>query len=158
MTFRVEIDDSTMLAGLTRLFERAREGVSDGLRGAAPRVAYDLQATDAHGDQSGATRASYTAYAIGPNDNGEAAASEGYAAAVTALADFTGHNGQPLREDSGIVLDEYEHGMVLTSFTNYQDKLETQNAGERATLGPILTADADYITSQVAAGSRRSLG
>lgn len=157
MNTRLDIDDSTMLEGLTRLLSRAREAVSEGLHVAAPRVEGDLQATDAHGDQSGATRASYTAYVIGPNDTGSAEAANGYAAAVGALEGFTGHSGKPLSEDSGIELQEGEHGILLTSFTDYQDKLETSNAGERATLGPILTHSANEITSTVAAASRRKL-
>lgn len=158
MSIRLDIDDATMLAGLTRLLSRAREAISDGLNNAAPQVQGDLQNTDAHGDQSGATRASYTAYAIGPNDSGQSAAANGYAAAVGALEGFTGHSGKPLREDSGIQLNEGEYGMVLTSYTDYQKHLETNNAGEKATLGPILTHSANGITSAVAASSRRKLG
>ncbi len=158
MNTRLDIDDAAMLAGLTRLLSRAREAVSSGLNKEAPNVQADLQSTDAHGDQSGATRASYTAYAIGPDDTGSAESANGYAAAVEALERFTGHAGKPLREDSGIVLGEGEHGMVLTSYTDYQDKLETQNAGEKATLGPILTHSAQGITAAVAAESRRKLG
>lgn len=148
------IDDTGLFAGLTGLLQHIDQGADVGLSAGAAVMQDDMQATTAHGDQSGATRASYTAYVIGPDQDGSAEASAGYSAAAAALTGFTGHEGKPLREDSGITLGEGERGIILTAFTDYQDKLEIDNAGEKATIGPTLQADAEGVTALVAGALR----
>ncbi len=148
------IDDSELLAGLTGLLAHVDRGTDAGLAIGAAGMEADMKATQAHGDQSGATRDSYTAYVVGPNRDGSAEAAEGYSAAAAALTGFTGHAGKALKEDSGVVLGEGEKGIILTAFTDYQDRLEIDNAGEKAVLGPTLQADAEAVTGLVATALR----
>ncbi|HNP73853.1 MAG TPA: hypothetical protein PKK15_22245, partial [Kouleothrix sp.] len=81
----------------------------------------------------------------------------GYAAAAQALAGYAGHGGQPLQQESGVHLADGERGMLLTSFTDYQDALETEHAGAKAVLGPTLQAEAQTITATVAGAIRELL-
>ncbi len=154
----LSVDDTGLLTGLDRLLQAIDQATDDGLADGADLMQADLQATRAHGDQSGATRASYRAYPIGPGHDGSAESTSGYAAAADDLSGFTGHGGQALRQDSGVVLGADQKGIILTSFTDYQDKLETENAGDKATLGPTLQQDAEQATVMVAAASKRRLG
>jgi len=118
-----------------------------------------LADTQAHGDRSGATRASYRAYPIGPDRDGSAAATSGYAAAADHLAQFKGpHAGHAQRDDSGVTLAQDQRGIILTAYTDYQDELEQDNAGARATLGPTLQQDASQATAAVARASKARLG
>ena len=125
-----------------------------GLAAGADLFQADLKATTAHGDVTSATRESYTAYVIGPHRDGSAEASAGYAAAAEKLTGAAGHTGKPLRQDSGVVLGQSQKGVILTAFTDYQDKLEIENAGEKATLGPTLQAHAETVTQLVATALR----
>jgi hypothetical protein len=43
-------------------------------------------------------------------------------------------------------------GVILTSPTTYQQNLETDNAGQRAVLGPTLQAVADDLTRRAIEG------
>ena len=139
---------------LARIFEGCEDGLADGAD-----LAQDImQNTDAHGDQSGATRASYRAFLIGGSHTGSAESSSGYAAAVSALSGFSGHSGKPQSDDSGVVLTADERGVLLTSFTNYQVHLEQDNAGQKATIGPTLQATAQQITRMAADGAKHRLG
>lgn len=151
------IDDARLLADLDALLETIAGAAEQGLSDGAARMQEDLQATTAHGDVSGATRASYRAFVVGGRFDGSAEAASGYAAAAEKLADAA-HGGQPLRQDSGIVLADDERGILLTSYTDYQDALETELGGEKAALGPTLLQDADLVTQLVAARSREALG
>lgn len=148
MPFR--IDDSGLLAGLARLERASSAAILSGLQDGADAGQAEMQATRAHGDQSSATRASYTAYVIGGGRTGASEAAAGYAAAQAALAGFQGHAGKALSQNSGVVLGPNERGILYTSFTDYQDKLETENAAEKAVIGPTVISQANENTARVA--------
>jgi hypothetical protein len=144
------VDDSGLLAGLVRMQQAQEAAILDGLQDGADAGQAEMQATRAHGDQSSATRASYTAYVIGGGRNGAAEAAAGYAAAQAALAGFTGHEGKALSQDSEVVLGPNERGILYTSFTDYQDKLEQENGAEKAVIGPVVVMQANENTARVA--------
>lgn len=145
-----QIDDSGLLSGLVRMRQAQETAILSGLQDGADAGQAEMQATRAHGDQSSATRSSYTAYVIGGGKNGATEAAEGYAAAQAALAGFTGHEGKALSQDSGVVLGPNEFGILYTSFTDYQKALETENAGEKAVIGPVVVMQAGENTARVA--------
>lgn len=154
----MSLDLTDIERGLARMRQLQRDAIEEGLDTAAPTVQQAMQDTSAHGDMSGATRASYRAIPIGPDRDGSAQAAAGYAAAAAALAGYTGHAGQPLSQDSGVTLTPGAHGLLLTSFTDYQDKLETEHAGQKAVLGPTLQQFDHDITRTIAGVSREKLG
>lgn len=151
------INDSGLTLGIDQLFVRVLSGGESGLDDGADLVQSEMQDTIAHGDQSGATRASYRGIVIGGTRTGEAEASAGYAAAVEHLSGFTGHAGKPYRQDSGIRLNDDQRGILLTAFTDYQDELETVNAGEKAVIGPTLQANSQTLTRLAADGIKERM-
>ena len=153
----ITVDDKNLIAGLDKMIARIFTGVENGLDDASTIAQDVMQHTDAHGDMSGATRASYRAFTIGGNRTGSAESASGYQAASSALSGFTGHSGKPQSTDSGVVLGADERGILLTSYTDYQDKLEQNNAGQKATIGPTLQATAQQMTRMAADGSKREL-
>lgn len=154
----LQIDDSGLLAGLAGLMGRIDQVTDAGLAEGAHHLQSVDQETEAYAGMSGATRASTTAYVIGPGHDGSAEAAAGYAAASAALANFTGHNGTAVRQNSGVQLQEDEKGIILTNFTSYADKLETENAGEKAHIGPTIFSEGRIVTQIVADVSKRGLG
>ncbi len=152
------IDDKGLYTGIDRLLARIIPAAEDGLAEAAALMQDDMQATSAHGDMSGATRASYRAFVIGGSHTGQAEAASGYAAAQQALTGFRGHAGNAQSLDSGITLGDDERGILLTSYTSYQHVLETARAGEKAVLGPALIMGAPSATRFVAQRTKTALG
>jgi hypothetical protein len=148
MPFRV--DDSGLLSGLVRMQQAQETAILSGLQDGADAGQSEMQSTRAHGDQSSATRASYTAYVIGGGRTGAAESAAGYAAAQAALSGFTGHEGKALSQDSGVSLQAGEYGILYTSFTDYQKALETENAAEKAVIGPTVIAQAGENTARIA--------
>jgi hypothetical protein len=157
MPATITIDNSGLIAGLDRMIERIFSGVEDGLQFGAAVAEEALQTTIAHGDMSGATRSSYRAFIIGGAFTGSAESASGYSDASQALANFTGHEGKPLSQDSGVQLTPNQRGVLLTSYTDYQTALETERGGQRATLGPTLQATADQMTEFAADGTKHRL-
>jgi hypothetical protein len=47
--------------------------------------------------------------------------------------------------------------VVVTSFTDYQELLETENAGQRAVLGPTVATSGARFTRAAASGSKKAL-
>lgn len=132
----VTIDDSGLLAGLDALLLHIPAQAEKGLATVAAETQDAMQATTAHGDITGATRASYRAFVIGGTHTGAAEAASGFAAAQAAIAAHANPlGGQALSQDSGVVLTPDERGVILTSFTNYQDDLEKS---DKAVLTPTL--------------------
>lgn len=147
-------DDSALYTRLDAFLKAQIAGLEDGLADAA-RVAEEImQTSPAHGDQSGATHASYRAFVIGGQHDGSAEAASGYAAAEAKLTGFTGHAGRALRQDSGIRLSESERGILYTSYTDYQDKLEQS---DKAVLGPTLQQTAQLATQLAAEGAKANV-
>lgn len=158
----IQFNDAGLLTGLDAFLARIEAGADNGLETGASLMQEALETTGAHGDITGATRASYRAYVIGPNRDGSAEAQSGYDAAQEHISSYSkhglsGHGGQALKQDSGVILKSDERGIIETAFTDYQDKLEIDNAGDKATLGPTLQAFAQTVTALVANGIRNEL-
>ena len=150
------VNDRGLYEGLARLVQAQSTGIDEGLQEGADVWQADLQSTRAHGDMSGATRGSYRAYVIGNGHNGAAESASGYAAAQQALTGFAGHAGKALSQSVNVALGT-ARGILATAFTSYQDKLETELGGAKATLGPSATALAQTFTALVARGVRNRL-
>lgn len=120
------------------------------LASAAPDLEDQLRATDAHGDITGATRASYRVYVVTPEDDGSAAAGDGRAAAEGLNP---GH-GTIVRHD-GLGDDV---GLVATGFTDYLDDLATQNGGAKDAVTPLVPGAGARLTADIARSVRRRLG
>lgn len=142
-------DIESLIANLTKLRDVALDGAKRGLEGSAAGITLDMRNDPAHGDQTGATHANYTAYAVGRGADGSAELSHAVAA-VGALN--PGHIATASVDISA------ELGVILTSATDYQYKLETENAGEKAVLGPTIGVSALRLTQAAAAESKRVLG
>lgn len=151
------IDDKGLYTGLDRLLATIDEATDTGLERGADHLEAVAQATTAYVGMSGATRESTTAYVIGPGKDGSTEAAEGLAAAQAALAGFSGHQGQPLSQDSGVVLGSDQKGIILTSFTSYVDILEREDVADKAFLGPTLASEDTTVTQIVAEASREAL-
>lgn len=138
-------NDSALLAALDALPAHMAAQAEKGLEKQSAIAEAEMQATNAHGDVTGATRASYRAFVIGGTHTGSAEAASGYSAAQAA------NPAGALSQSSGVSLGPEGRGVILTSFTDYQDKLETENAGQKAVLGPTLQQNAQAFTQAVAA-------
>jgi hypothetical protein len=150
------IDNKGLLSGIDRLLKTIDQAQDDGLdAGAALLQAVD-QSTTAYRGMSGATRDSTMAARMGPGYDAKAGAA--YSAAQAALSGFTGHAGQAVSQDSGVTLAAGEKGALLTNFTDYADKLEIENAGEKAHIGPTISAEGPEVTRIIANFSKRALG
>jgi hypothetical protein len=147
----IVIDDTGLLAGLDKLLLHIPAQAEKGLQKQASIAQAEMEATTAHGDITGATRDSYRAFVIGGSHTGASEAASGYAAARAAIGNaITTHGGQALSQDSGVVLGPDERGVLMTSYTDYQDKLEIDNAGQKAVLAPTLQRNATAYTQAVA--------
>lgn len=137
-----------LVQGLQRFHDLSLDGMAAGLDTDAERITDAMQATSAHGDQTGATRANYNARRVGRGQTGAAA----HAASVAAVEGLNpGHAASAPVSVEGI-------GVIIDSATDYQEKLETENAGDRAVLGPTITAESLALTAAAAAGSKKALG
>lgn len=145
-------NDADILAKLDLLVTQHIPAQADrGLSKHAAIVEGQMQSTTAHGDITGATRASYRAILIGGPHTGSAEATSGLNAAISAIASsLTDHGGRPASQDSGVVLGPEDRGVMHTAYTDYQDKLETENAGQKAVLAPTLQANATAYTQSIA--------
>jgi hypothetical protein len=155
MTISVKLDITKLLAGFDRYCQLQYIGTEVGLDDVAEIAQNDMKETVAHGDVTGATRASYRAFVIGGEHTGASEASSGYAAAAQELAThrkhgLSGHGGQALSQDSGITLTPEQRGVIYTSYTDYQVKLETENSAKKAVLGPEVTQTMDLAIKLVA--------
>lgn len=159
----IETDLTGVFAGIEGLLAHVYEGAENGLGNASAYPQSLLEATIRHGDITGATRASYRVFVIGGNHNGSAESASGYADAAQAIAAYTargfqGHGGQALSQDSGVTVTSYQRGLLYTSYTDYQDKLETENGAQKATLLPTLLETMQNNTEDAANGIRAKLG
>lgn len=153
----VTTDIKGVLAGLDQMMKRMSDGIDQGLNAGANLIEATDKETEAYLGMSGATRASSTAYVIGNGKDGSAEVSAGYQAAEAALTGFTGHEGRAQKTDSGITLQSSERGIILTSFTDYAQALEIENAGAKAHLGPSLLSKAKVVTGFVATSVKQKL-
>lgn len=145
----MKVDLTPLIAGLDRTLARALDGAARGLAGAAAGVTLDMRDSLAHGDQTGATHAAYTAYAVGWG--GRDGAQE-LGRSVQAVQQLNpGHVATASVRVDGI-------GVIITAPTDYQSKLETESAGLKAVLGPTIAASGQRFTQAAASGSKRALG
>ncbi len=148
----ITINDTDLLSRLDELVTRHIPAQAEkGLAKQAGVAQGEMQGTSAHGDITGATRASYRAFVVGGSHTGAAESASGLDAAIAAIANATtDHGGRPASMDSGIVLGPDERGVLLTSYTDYQDRLEIDDAGAKAVLTPTLQQNAQAFTQAVA--------
>lgn len=144
-------DIAKALAGLRLLEQRAIVGAEAGLAGVAPGLAATLRATDVHNDETGATRAGYTAGVVGPGLNTLDPALSRAAAEVAAR-----NPGRAQVASIGSV-GAAEVVLIVTSPTNYQEYLSGNAGGARDALGPTLLSAAPSIATAIAAGIRKAL-
>lgn len=127
------------------LVRHYREQALRGLASAARDAEADMRRTRAHGNVTGATRASYRAYAVGPGAPDESGT---VGAAVSEVARLN-PGAEALRDYS---LPAGTVGVVLTGFTDYLPDLQVDNAGQRAVLLPTLIAFTEWFIQSAAEG------
>ena len=139
---------ANLLTGLSQLHTVMLDGARDGLAVGCAPIEDAMRVDAAHGDVTGATHAAYVAFVVGRGETGADAMHES-ASAVARL--------NPGHVATSSVHIDAELGAILTVATDYQEKLETENAGEKAVLGPTLARTARDLTAAAAAGSRKAL-
>lgn len=137
------------LKGLNTLRDRAVAGAEAGMAAIAPTIEQRMSSTQVHGDDTGATRAAYVAYASGPNRDGSAAAT---AAAAAANARNPDHG---LAEDVGDTGGDVV--LIATSATDYSRYLVETRGGRNDAITPAIVGQEGAILEAVAAGIRRNL-
>jgi hypothetical protein len=116
------------------LYEHFAQRAAQGLQRIAPQIEDALANTRAHGDVTGATRDGYRCYVVGGSLVNQASALAALNSAVAAVDRLNpGHSAT-----ASWPIPARSIGLALTSPTDYQVKLETENAGQKATLGPTL--------------------
>jgi hypothetical protein len=146
----VKTDISQALAGLDRLKKLALDGAVAGLQGVAGPAAERLRQDAPHGDVTGATRASYSAYVVAPGVDGGPAIRRG-------LAEAEARNPGYGQEYSAGAIGE-DVVLVTTAFTSYFADLINRNAGEADQLSLDMINQSPTYTQAAADGIRRKLG
>ena len=136
---------STLDSGLAGLRERVYQGAAAGLDDAAQAMQATAQATTAYHGVTGATRAGTVAFVVGAGVESGGVFNEAVAAVRDANPDHVDTSG-------GGTIGDNELAIVLTVPTDYQVKLEIENAGARAFLGDALNAHAPEATAAAARG------
>lgn len=145
----MSVDVSRALASLRALPVEVQAAAITALGGLAQDLEGELAATDAHGDVTGATRASYRVYVVHDGDDGSAAASDGAAAAE---AKNPGH-GVVARH--GTIGDDVV--LVASVFTDYAEHLAVDSAGAKDAVTPFMPRYGPAAAAEVAAAIRRRL-
>ncbi len=138
-----------LLDGLQRMKNRALDGAAAGLDTIAPTLTDELRASAPHGNDTGATAASYNVRRVGRGETGAGAFQKGQAA-VESL--------NPGRSASAPVTIDGELGVIIDSGTNYQKHLEQGRAGKYETLTPFTAVVGVRLTKAIAQGSKKALG
>lgn len=141
-------DIQNLIAGLKRFRDVALDGAARGLDGECPAIRDELQQTTAHGDQTGATRAAYAAWRVGRGADGGAA----LAASVS-----EGEALNPGQTETSAVAVDAELGVIISDPMRYGPDRETRNAGEKASIGPLIGIIGGPLTAAAAEGSRKAL-
>jgi hypothetical protein len=136
----------TIFNWLDTLEPKIKAAAFGGLEDAAFDMESDARQTVAYRGMSGATRASTIAYVATTENPNQGPIEIAYEIAASLLDGFTGHMGAELLEDSGVSPGSDELVVILTVPTDYIDKLEFDNGGEKAFLGDTLHAYADNLT------------
>jgi len=142
-------DLDSLIRNLDRFRQTARDGAAAGLDVECPFIRAELQATSAHGDVTGATRAGYDARRVGRGEDGSSSRQSAVSAAESL---------NPGATASAPVTIDAELGVIIDDQMEYGPDRETRNAGEKASIGPIVGTAAIGLTQAAAAGSRKALG
>ncbi len=126
-----------------------RDELRIGMERGASIIESDGKATTAYKGMSGATRAGTVAYVADSQDNGLSHFGEALDAASALLSGFRGHFGQPHEESIGSVGSD-EIVIIYTVPTDYIDKIETGNGGEKAFLEDTFNVAAPQVIEEVA--------
>jgi hypothetical protein len=140
----MSVDLSEVLDRLDAYEQWAMQRAARGLTAVAGEAEQAMQATLAHGDVTGATRAGYRAYVVSPGQSGAAEI-------AAAVSDVEAKNPGHAATSSGR-LGEASLGVVFTCPTDYQQNLEEEEAGKKAVLGPTWDAYRDECTARAARG------
>ena len=139
----MSLNIANVLRALPGLRAHHEQQIRDGLDSVAADAQAILQSTTAHGDITGATRASYRAYAVGPGCDESGEVADG----VTAVSRLN-PGAEALRDYSLPAT----FGLILTGFTNYLPKLQFEYGGAKAALEPTLQIISDEATQAAARG------
>lgn len=143
-------DASTALRALRGLPTVVQAAATAALAARVSRLEAELQATDAHGDVTGATRASYRVYVVSETDDGSSAAADGAAAA------------EVLNPGSSTIVRQGEIGddviVVATGFTDYLEHIVTDSGGAKDAITALLPAAGSTLSTAAADGISRRLG
>lgn len=146
----MKTDPSQALRALRGLPVAVAAAAEAALRARVDALTAQLQATDAHGDITGATRASYRVYVVSETDDGSNAAAEGLAAA------------EALNPGHGAIVRQGEIGddvlVVATGFTDYLEILVTESGGAKDAVTSLLPGQGAALSQAAAAGIARRLG
>jgi len=135
-----------LVRALPKFHERQLDGMARGLDGACDRITQAMRQTQAHGDDTGATRISYNARRVGRGETGA-----GKVAALRSAANLL----NPGQTAEGSVTIDAAVAVILDAQTVYQPLLEKEHAGQRAVLGPTLQQEARNLTAAAAEGAKR---
>jgi hypothetical protein len=123
-----------------------KEAAARALDTLAPAITRELQATTAHGDDTGAARASYGARRVGMGATGAGELAQQVAA---------GEALNPGKTGTGSVEVAGELGMIVDSPMTYQAYLETEHAGAHQVLTPMMQTIGPRAMAAIAEESRR---
>jgi hypothetical protein len=143
-------DISRAMASLRRLRAEAEAGAIAGLTAAAPAYEQELAGTRVHGDETGATRASYRVYVVHEGDDGSNAATDGAAAADSL------NPGHGVRGRHGSIGEDVL--LVASVFTDYAEHLATDEGGAKDAVSPFIARYGPQIAQDAATGIKRRLG
>lgn len=137
------------IAALKQLQANAIAGAEEGLAEVAGQVTVKLRDTQAHGDSTGATRAGYVAYVVGPTFDGTGALGPARAAVEE-------HNPSHSQVSSvGSVGNDVV--LIATSPTDYQKRLSFDGGGAKDALGPTIDSMAADLLAAAACGIKRRI-
>lgn len=145
-----------LFAELDALEHQIEAGLYEGLVDGAEQYEAGMKETPAYVGMSGATRVSTTAYVVGPGHADTGAIEQAYDRAAALLTGFEGHAGQAFLTDAAGPGDD-AFLVVGTVPTDYQIKLETLKAGEKAFVGLELDRQAGSLFEAANNGLRRRL-
>lgn len=137
-----------ILRAFEKLEQDIEEAIADELTIQCDDVTEQLQATKAHGDVTGATRASYYALTATADDDGGDISGPARAAANEKNPGHASSETIPSPGPDAIKV-------VITSGTDYQNKLEEENAGKKAVVGPEGTRASPELFEAAQRGIRR---
>lgn len=140
-----------VLEGLGRFEQTAMRGAFKGLGPMAAIYSEAMQNDPAHGDVTSASHTNYTAIPV------YAAIGETGASVVQSQVSVVESLNPGASETEPLSLPDTVMGVILSSATDYQYKLETENAGQKAVLGPTIAGAGDDFTRAAAGGSKDAL-